>query len=58
MELFQEMCAAPAQQNLAPNQFTYNALISVLTASGRMDLAGTCTNQACVTKQLRRYRDM
>ncbi|KAG5175893.1 hypothetical protein JKP88DRAFT_265646 [Tribonema minus] len=40
MELYHEMLAAPTELNLAPNQFTYNALIGVLTYSGRVDLAG------------------
>jgi hypothetical protein len=40
MELYREMDAAPLEDQLQPNQFTYNALIGVLTYSGRMDLAG------------------
>ncbi|CAM9606437.1 unnamed protein product [Chrysoparadoxa australica] len=39
MELFREMEAAPPEDQLAPNQFTYNAVIGVLSFSGRMDLA-------------------
>ncbi|CBJ28825.1 conserved unknown protein [Ectocarpus siliculosus] len=37
--LFEEMQQAPPEENIAPNQFTYNALISVYTFSGRLDLA-------------------
>lgn len=33
------MQVAPPEANIAPNQFTYNALISVLTFSGRLELA-------------------
>lgn len=33
------MQRAPPEANIAPNQFTYNALISVLTISGRLELA-------------------
>eukprot|EP00752_Nemacystus_decipiens_P007447 g6656.t1 len=39
LALFEEMQAAPPEANIAPNQFTYNALISVLTFSGRLDVA-------------------
>lgn len=39
LALFDEMQTAPPGANIAPNQFTYNALISVLTFSGRLDLA-------------------
>lgn len=37
--LFEEMQQAPPEESIAPNQFTYNALISVFTYSGRLDLA-------------------
>ncbi|CAM9902019.1 unnamed protein product [Scytosiphon promiscuus] len=37
--LFEEMQLAPPEESIAPNQFTYNALISVFTYSGRLDLA-------------------
>lgn len=33
------MQLAPPEESIAPNQFTYNALISVFTYSGRLDLA-------------------
>lgn len=39
MSLFEEMQAAPLEEGIAPNQFTYNALISVLTFSGCLDEA-------------------
>lgn len=39
MMLFDEMVAAPPEDKLVPNQFTYNALISVLTHSGCLELA-------------------
>lgn len=37
--LFDEMVIAPPEDKLAPNQFTYNALISVLTHSGCLEMA-------------------
>lgn len=33
------MQRAPPEAHMAPNQFTYNALISVLTFGGRLELA-------------------
>lgn len=39
LALFEEMQQAPAEDNIAPNQFTYNALIGVFTYTGRLDLA-------------------
>lgn len=39
LALFEEMQTAPPEANIAPNEFTYNALISVLAFGGRLDLA-------------------
>lgn len=39
LSLFEEMQHAPEEDLIAPNQYTYNALISVLTFSGCLDMA-------------------
>lgn len=39
LELFDEMVSAPKDQGLAPNDYTYNAIISVLAHNGCLDVA-------------------
>lgn len=39
LRLFKEMKKSPPEAMTAPNQYTYNALIGVLTFSGCLDVA-------------------
>ena len=39
LELFEEMKRGPPEALTAPNQYTYNAIIGVLTFSGRLEQA-------------------